>query len=142
MEFLLFLTPEAKEAIDLLKQANVSVIEDAAPCWQKSRLYGAFQKEKMMLIICTQNIKRSGIKSSINLNETLLHESVHVAQYCNKDKPIGISKHNMKLSPMKKQFLEISSKISNKKNSRAKEREAYWLEKKPNMVISALKKYC
>ena len=139
MEFLLFLTDDAKAILESIQRANVSVQEDAIPCWQHLKLFGGLQREKRRLISFTANIRRSGKDVKKYVNQTLLHEAVHVVQLCKNNKPLGYNIRNMHLTPIKNQFLENSTKFS---GSTKKEREAYWLEDKPRRIKSLLRKYC
>jgi len=77
------------------------------------------------------------------MNETLLHESAHVAQYCKNKSltPLGIADSKINLSSRRNQDVESAVKIVGSK-VRQIEREASWMEDKPNEVKYAVKKYC
>lgn len=139
MEFLLYLTPEAKEILDLVYRKNYIVKENIELCKKNKEFFGYVDSRKKF-IICTDNIKKSGHDAKFYVNETVYHESVHVAHYCNKFNPFGISQNKMILSDDKLYSLNNSLSLSNSK-SRI-EYEAYWMEDKPNEIKYVLKKYC
>jgi hypothetical protein len=138
MEFLLYLTPQAKDILNQIYKAKYSVRENIGLCRSNKDVFGYVDVPKKF-IICTSNIKKSGFDPKFYVNETLYHEATHVAHYCNGDKPFGISENHMKLEDFKYRDVKRSSKIS---NSARKEHEAYWMEDKPEKVMYVLKKYC
>ena len=77
------------------------------------------------------------------MNETLLHESAHIAQYCKNNSltPLGIANSQIHLSSRRNQDVESAVKIAGS-NVRQIEREAFWMEDKPNEVKYVVKKYC
>jgi hypothetical protein len=139
MEFLLYLTPEAREILDLVYKKNYIVKENIELCKKHKEFFG-YADSRKKFVICTDNIKKSGHDVKFYINETIYHESVHVAHYCNGFNPFGISLNKMRLSDDKLYSLNNSLSLSNSK-SRI-EYEAYWMEDKPNEVKYVLKKYC
>jgi hypothetical protein len=143
MEFLLYLTPMGNEIYNLISH-KVSIIENAPICRQKN-IYGWFDHGKKSFVICTSRIKQSGNPHHY-INETLYHESVHVAQNCKSFfrlglSPLEIPNNTMKLYGVK--YTDWKNSISmvgnDKKNT---EKEAYYLEDKPEKVLDYVKKYC
>lgn len=142
MEFLLYLTPPAKDIYHLLSQ-KIKIAENAPICRQH-KIYGWFDPNKKTMTICTQTIKE-GPKANYYFNETLYHEAVHAAQFCKNNYksmvPLGISPYDMPLSSHRK--VDLNTAVSINGRSIAKlEHEAFWMEDKPEKVKHAVKKYC
>jgi hypothetical protein len=140
MEFLLYLSPQSTEIYQMISR-RVRVVENAPIC-RKHDIYGWFNVIEKTMTICTNRIvSRDDVKYYVN--ETLLHESVHVAQYCKNKSliPLGISPAQMELSSRRKQDLESAVKIAGS-SVRQIEQEAFWMEDKPNEVKYVVKKYC
>jgi hypothetical protein len=142
MEFLLYLTAEGKDIYNLISQ-KVTIIENAPIC-RKHSIYGWFDSKKKLMIFCTNNIK-SGSNLKYYVNETLYHESVHIAQACKSGdgylEPFGISLSSMRISSHRQNDIEKTISISGS-NVRRIEHEAFWMEDKPNKVRYVVKKYC
>lgn len=139
MEFLLYLTPEAKEILNKIYKIQYSVKENIEFCRKDKNLFGYAEPSKKF-VICTNNIKNSGYDTKFYINETIYHEAVHVAQMCNKGKPFGISLSDMPLPPNKLKDIRNSVKASSA--SFRIEYEAYWMEDKPEKVKYVMQKYC
>ncbi len=139
MEFLLYLTPQAKDILNQVYQAKYSVSENVDHCRSNKDIFG-YADFGRKFVICTKNIKQSGFDPKHYINETVYHEATHVAHLCNGYKPFGISKKDMILPAFKYQDIKNSVKTSNA--SAQIEHEAYWMEDKPNQVRYVLKKYC
>ncbi len=139
MEFLLYLTPESSQILDLIRQAEVRISENTARCREKN-IFG-FADSGRRLAICTKNIKSSGLDIGFYINETLMHESVHIAQQC-RGGPFWLDKVMMPLPWNKLNDVKRSTNVSNISNGNQVEHEAYWMEDKPNEVKYVLKKYC
>ena len=135
MEFINYLTPPAKEILNMVRLANFQVIENSSKCKNKS-IFG--WQESKIVIICTNNIVKHG-QPHIYITETLLHEAVHVAQSC-KGGSFHISKKLMPLPPEKLVDVKKSNSLSN--SSSATEHEAHWMENKPEKVKYVLNKFC
>jgi hypothetical protein len=120
---------------------RVQVVENTLIC-RKYDIYGWFNVNEKIMTICTDRILSRG-ESKYYVNETLLHESVHIAQYCKNKSltPLGISSSQMNLSSRRNQDVESAVKISGP-SVRQIEREAFWMEDKPNEVKYVVKKYC
>ena len=153
MEFLLFLSASEKEILGLIQKAKYSVEENTPLCLLGENYFGFFKKSQRRIVICTDNAKIKGgnflrpvsneriySKTGIYIRRALRHESVHVAQHCNNGEIVELDKlSNLKINPYKLKALKASSKLSG--NSRS-EYQAYQLEDRPKLVISALRKYC
>lgn len=140
MDFLFYLSPQSMEIYQMVSR-KIQVVENAPIC-RKHDIYGWFDPIKKTLSICTDTIvSRDNVKYYVN--ETLLHEAVHLAQYCKNKSfiPLGISSSTMNLSPRRKQDVESAVKISGP-SVRQIEMEAFWMEDKPNEVKYVMKKYC
>jgi hypothetical protein len=140
MEFLLYLSPQSTEIYQMISR-RIRVVENTPIC-RKHDIYGWFDSNKKTLTICTDRII-SNDNSEYYINETLLHESAHLAQYCKNKSltPLGIADSKMNLSSRRTQDVESAVKIAGS-NVRQIEREAFWMEDKPNEVKYAVKKYC
>jgi hypothetical protein len=141
MEFLLYL---ATQQMDIYKTVSnkVRVVENAPIC-KKYKIFGFYNGVNKVLTICTSAIKRSSDPHT-NVNETLMHESVHVAQSCKAKftglESFGISPSLMPLSYQKEQDLKkVIAFDSRLKNI---DREAFWMEDKPEKVKYVMQKYC
>jgi hypothetical protein len=142
MEFLLYLSPDGRDIYNLISQ-TVRVVENTPIC-RKYDIYGWYDANTKTMIFCTDRIK-SGPNPQNYINETLFHESVHVAQSC-KNKmtgifPLGISLQLMPLSDRRKADLGKTIKEYNNSHLRV-EHEAFWMEDKPDKVKYVLQKYC
>jgi len=140
MDFLLYLSPESTEIYQMISR-KVRVVENTPIC-RKYDIYGWFNVNEKIMTICTDRIvSRNDYRYYVN--ETLLHESVHVAQYCKNKSltPLGIASSQLQLSSRRNQDVESAVKISGP-SVRQIEREAFWMEDKPNEVKYVVKKYC
>jgi len=138
MDFFLYLTPQAKQILNLIYKAKYKVYENIEYCRDKDFFgYSDFGKK---FVICTNNIKNSGFDVKFYINETVYHESVHIAHHCNGYRPFGISKKDMPLPSSKLKDIENSVSVSSA--SSQMEHEAYWMEDKPDKVRYVIKKYC
>ena len=139
MDFSIFLTPQSKEIVNLIRKAQFKVNENIGFCRSNEEFFGYADFGKQF-VICTNNIKKSGYDVKYYINETVYHEGVHVAHHCNKYRPFNISKSDMPISSNRMQDLKKSLQISTA--SSQMEHEAYWMENKPDKVRYVLKKYC
>ena len=139
MEFLLYLTPQAKDILNQIYKAKYSVRENVGFCRSNKDIFGYVDFGKKF-IICTNNIKNSGYDKQFYINETLYHEAVHVGHMCNGYKPFGISQKQMQIPDAKYQDIKNSTKVS--VASAKMEHEAYWMEDKPEKVKYVVQKYC
>lgn len=139
MEFLLYLTPQAKDILNQIYQAKYSVRENVGHCRSNKNIFG-YADFGNKFAICTKNIKQSGFAPEVYINETVYHEATHVAHLCNGYRPFWISKKDMLLPSNKLQDIKNSVSVSN--SSSQMEHEAYWMEDKPDKVRYVLKKYC
>jgi len=137
MEFLLYLTPVGREIIQTVIRANYPVKENIEFC-SKQEYFGYANSDK--LVICTNNIKKSGYDVKKYVNETVYHEATHIAHMCRGYKPFYISLNDMPLPENKLQDIKKSLRLSTA--SRQMEHEAFWMEDKPEKVKYVLKKFC
>lgn len=146
IEFLLYLSPAGKDIYNLISK-KVRVVENSAIC-RTYDVYGFYQSDTKTMNVCTQKIKSTTSQISAYVDETIFHESVHVAQSCKSGDgflvPFGISKSEMPLPSRKITDLNNSTSIGNgnKNQLRQIEHEAFWMEDKPSKVKYVLQKYC
>jgi hypothetical protein len=140
MEFLLYLSPESTEIYQIISR-RIRVVENTPIC-RKYDIYGWFDANEKTMTICTDRIV-SRNDSEYYVNETLLHESVHIAQYCKNKSltPLGITPLQLQLSSRRNRDVESAVKMAGPL-VRQIEREAFWMEDKPNEVKYVVKKYC
>jgi hypothetical protein len=120
---------------------RIRVVENTPIC-RKYDIYGWFNINEKTMTICTDRIVSRG-ESEYYVNETLLHEFVHIAQYCKNKSltPLGIASSQLQLSSRRNQDVESAVKMIGP-SVRQIEREAFWMEDKPNEVKYVVKKYC
>ncbi len=153
LEFIMFLSGQDKEILELTKKAGYSIEENTPLCLLGDKFFGFLKREQRTIVICTNNAKKIGgysiprgfqdddfQKTKIYIRRALRHEAVHVAQNCNQGKAMNDYTGRMyKLHPYKESALKRSTSLS---GNRDKEYEAYWMEDKPKLVRSSLLKYC
>lgn len=142
MHFLLYLSPEGTEIYNMISR-KVRVVENTPIC-RKYDIFGWYQNTTKTMVFCTNKIVSKGNPDHY-VNETLFHESTHVAQACKWNmkevKPFGISPSKMHLSDVRRNDLKLSYSIGGSEVISI-EREAYWMEDKPDQVKYVLQKYC
>jgi hypothetical protein len=123
-----YLTPTHQEILDVLRQANVVVIVNDHKVCQKDKFDGYALSwrdpmntlKKTSLVMCNESIKKNYDDWVGEINRTLSHESVHVAQMCKSNdgyiRPLGFRKDV--------------------------EKEAFAIQDQPREVLRILKKYC
>ena len=150
MEFILFLNKLDKEIIELINKSNHSIEENTALCLIDKKFVGFYKKREKTIVICTQNAKKLGgfredkrydnHKTNLYIRRALRHETTHLVQSCNNNKPTGVIKNiEDKIHEGKVKALKSSVKIS---GNLEKELEAYIMEDKPRKVKEILKSYC
>ena len=151
MEFIEFLDKEEIEIIRMVEKAGYSTDENTSLCLLSDKYAGFLKKIDKTIVICTDNAKRRAgytiIKKSNyeifertarHIKKALRHEAVHVAQECNNGNLLSIKK-KLLLGPAKIEALRGSIKISGEEE---KEKQAYILEDKPELITKELEKYC
>ena len=138
MEFLLYLSPQGQQLIHDLISAKFHIHENVGLCQNKT-VFG-YTTYPNKFVICTKNIKTSGFNPHYYIEETVQHESVHAAQFCNKNNSLGTLTKEMPLPWNKLQDIKNSVSVANA--DRQKEHEAYFYEDKPEKVRYFVKKYC
>jgi hypothetical protein len=123
-----YLTPTHQEILDVLRQANVAVIVNNHKVCREDKFdgYALTWRDPMnnlgknALVMCNNTIRKNYDDWVGEINRTLSHESVHVAQVCKSNdgyiRPLGFRK-------------DI-------------EKEAFAIQDKPREVLRILKKYC
>ena len=150
MEFILFLNKIDKEIIELINKSNHSIEENTALCLIDKKFVGFYKKREKTIVICTQNAKKMGgfkegkrydnHKTNLYIRRALRHETTHLVQSCNNNKPTGVIKNiEDKIHVGKLKALKSSVRISGNLD---KELEAYVMEDKPRKVKEILKSYC
>ena len=150
MEFILFLNKIDKEIIELINKSNHSIEENTALCLIDKKFVGFYKKKEKTIVICTENAKKLGgyrgekrydnHKTNLYIRRALRHETTHLVQSCNNNKPTGVIENmGNKINAGKLKALESSVRIS---GNLEKELEAYIMEDKPRKVKEILKSYC
>ncbi len=150
MEFILFLSKIDKEIIELINKSNHSIEENTALCLIDNKFVGFYKRKEKKIIICTKNAKKLGgyrkdkrqnnHKTNLFIRRALRHETTHLVQSCNNNKPTGIIKNiEDKIHAGKLKAIKSSVQISGNFD---KELEAYVMEDKPRKVKEIMKSYC
>ena len=150
MEFILFLSKIDKEIIELINKSNNTIEENTALCLIDKRFVGFYKRKEKAIVICTKNAKKLGgyrkdksydnHKTNLYIRRALRHETTHLVQSCNNNKPTGVIKNiEDKIHERKLNALNSSVQIS---GNYYKELEAYVMEDKPRKVKEILKSYC
>ena len=123
-----YLTPTHQEIMNVLQQANVQVIVDDHSICKTKKFDGyvitkkdpKYKPERTQLVLCKETMFTNYQDGSGEVNRTLAHESVHIAQVCRFNdgyiRPLGFRK-------------DI-------------EAEAFAIQDQPREVLRILKKYC
>ena len=135
MEFFLYLTPVGQEILNAIVRKKFNIKENAAICRNKD-LFGVVKTNSSEFIVCLDNIKNSISPVKHYVNETVYHEAVHVAQFCKRGK-LGIT-----ASLSKNKMIDVQNSVKAVNSDADYEKEAYYLENKPEKVLRYLKKYC
>ncbi len=150
MEFILFLSKIDMEIIDLINKSNHSIKENTTLCLIDKKYVGFFKKSEKEIVICTENAKKLGgyregekydnQKTKVYIRRALRHETTHLVQSCNNNKPTGVIKNiENRIHERKLKALYSSLQIS---GNYEKELEAYVMEDKPRKVKEILTSYC
>lgn len=141
MNFLLYLSPDGMDIYNMVSK-KIRVVENAPIC-RKYDIFGFYNAPQKTLTMCTNKIQTySNVEK--NVHETLMHESAHVAQSCKTNfrhlAPLGINPSNMYLNYQREN--DLKKAIAFNPSLKNIDREAFWMEDKPNQVKYVLKKYC
>ena len=128
---------ECREILDLVYRGGFELVENLYYCNNPNTLGYTIRYQ---LVICTNNVKESGLSVHSYINETITHEAVHVAHICNAYMPFYKDTTSMSLENNKES--EIRASMAESTASYQMEHEAYWMENKPEKVIQALRTYC
>jgi hypothetical protein len=78
------------------------------------------------------------------INETFLHEAVHAAQACKTGfrylAPFGMPRATLQLSAAKE--ADLRKVVAFDRNLKLTDREAFFMETRPQLVRYVVKKYC
>jgi hypothetical protein len=140
MLFPYYLPPEGKELLILISKAKFKVQENISWC-SNPGYAGALITENKIFFMCTKNIMKEPNPNKF-LIETFYHEAAHVVQACKGNSPIGIPLSQMPLPQSKMINIDRSILLTKKYSTRGLEHEAYWLEDKPDEIVSYFKKFC
>jgi hypothetical protein len=135
-----YLSPTGQQIVEYVSKAHFKIQQNGSYCSNKNLSGSAIVRTKTFLI-CTQNMLNQSLPNAY-IEETVIHEAVHVAQYCRGRNTLGIPKNKMHLSVYKLQDVKSSISITRNPSVRNSEHEAYWLEDKPEQVLYYLKKFC
>lgn len=123
-----YLTPTHQEILDVIRQANVVVLMDNHKVCRTQKYDGYVittrnslnQSRKNEFVICPNVIQKNYSDWQGEINRTIAHEAVHVAQMCRFNdgyiRPLGFRKDV--------------------------EAEAFAIQDQPREVLRILKKYC
>ena len=123
-----YLTPTHQEIMNVLQQANVQVIVDDHSICKTKKFDGyvitkkdpKYKPKRTQLILCEEVMFTNYQDGPGEVNRTLAHESVHIAQVCRFNdgyiRPLGFRKDV--------------------------EAEAFAIQDQPREVLRFLKKYC
>jgi hypothetical protein len=133
MDFNSYLEPSSSKLIRMVSQKGYAIKVNTRDCKNKE-MFGVVNQRDF--VICLDNIKNNISPVRHYVNETVIHEAVHVAQSC-KGGRLGLK---VSLDQYKTQDAARSVKATG--SDSALEKEAYYLEGKPDRVIAYLRKYC
>jgi hypothetical protein len=156
MEFLLYLSTQSMDMYKLMSN-KIQVVENSEVC-QQYDIFGFYEARLNQLSICTDKIKQYP-NVRFNINQTLVHESVHYAQSCKSRNekrnifsffkslfsndyfsPFGIPKSEMRLS--KQKLVSLRQAVVINPSTEDVEHEAFWLEDNPTETKKMIMKYC
>lgn len=141
-EFILHLGSSGQDIMSIVSR-RFKVYENAPICRQHN-IFGWADSRKRSFIVCTDKIKeRRPYDYADYIRETVFHEATHVAQSCKSKNetmvPLGVP--NIILGQRQKESLDGTIRISGRIVYNI-EREAHYLESRPEEVSHYLKKYC
>jgi len=135
------LQPIAIEIHKILEK-KVKILENSRVC-KKYDIFGFFDARRKELSICSDTIARYPNPSYL-INETFLHEAVHAAQACKTGfrhlEAFGMAPSTLPLSAAKE--ADLRKVIAFDRNLRLTDREAFFMETRPELVRYVVKKYC
>lgn len=138
MEFFLFLNENTQQLVKFISKANYKISENSGICYHHL-VTGFIQYPQKLFTVCTDNIKNTSYNVRYDVNRVVTHEAMHVAQMCNRNRPLGLQKSSLTIE--KYQRIERSLAIGSNMNYDA-EYEAYMMEDNPKQVAEYLKTFC
>ena len=141
MEFIQYLSPAHMRVYELA--TKVAKVRENPPVCRKHDIFGFFSTKTRELAICTSKIKIFG-NLARNVEATLLHEGAHIAHGCKGRfrglEAFGIDRNKLVLSW--EQENDLKKVIAFDQRLKHVDREAFWMEDKPDQVAYVIKKYC
>jgi len=141
MDFLLYLSAQQMDIYKMVSKKS-RVVENAPVC-RKYKIFGFYDSRTRVLTMCTGNIKKYNNVVE-DVNKTFMHEAVHVAQSCKTNfdglGTFGINPSIMSLSNQKEK--DLKKVIDFDYRLKYIDREAFWMEDKPEKVKYVIQKYC
>ena len=137
------------ELVDNSKNKIYIPKENTPYCKSEDGLYGYVNPSTGVVGICTNSILRWGEtleEDRTFINETIRHEAVHVAQFCEypSSYPLGVSRKKLEGYPENQVLPKDSwySKQGFSYTEKVAEMEGFYGESNPFFVIEALNKHC
>lgn len=141
MDMAPYLSPPVQAVLTMVSR-KVRIVENGSAC-RTHDIFGFFNAPRRELTVCSNRIVSHG-SPYIDFNETVLHESVHVAQGCRTSfrhlTAFGIKSNAMPLGAAKLETLKKA--ITFNASLRYIDREAIYMEDKPELVAYVVRKYC
>ena len=136
-----YLSPQVQVVLSMVSR-KVRILENGPLC-RKHDIFGFFDAPKRELTLCSHRIVSYGSPYR-HFNETILHESVHVAQACRVGfrylSPFGLKSGAMPLSAEK--AADLARTVAFDARLKNIDREAFSMEDKPRSVQYVLHRYC
>jgi hypothetical protein len=123
-----YLTPTHQEIVNILQQVNVEIVVNNHPICETKKFDGytiskkdpKYGSKRTRLVLCEDVMFTNYLDGAGEVNRTLAHETIHIAQTCKSGdgylRPLGFRK-------------DIES-------------EAFAIQDQPKEVLRILKKYC
>lgn len=143
MDYIAHLNPVEQQVQALVVRA-ARVVEDAPICYQHD-IYGHFNTRGMWMAICTGRMRATepwNLRRRIN--ETFLHEAVHLAQACKGGHryllALGVKRSDMVLDQIRQ--ADLRRIVAADRRLESIDHEALYYQDKPRKVKHMVHKYC
>ena len=143
MDYIAHLNP-VEQQVQALVVRVARVEEDAPICYQRE-IYGHFDTRGMRMTICTGRMRATepwDLRRRIN--ETLMHEAVHVAQACKGGQrylsALGVKRTDMVLDQAR--YADLRLIVASDRRLASIDHEALYYQDKPSKVKYMIQKYC
>lgn len=143
MDYVAYLNPIELRVHEMIVR-KAKIIENGPIC-RRYDIFGFFDARRREMTICTSRIKATEpLEQAQMINQTLMHESVHLAQAC-KDgtgylAPFGLKRSTMILAASRqaglRKVVAFDSRLA------LIDHEAFYMEDKPEKVQYVVRKYC